>query len=85
MFSSTELFPLDCDPTTAICGKSMGFCTCRRQQRQLLVTECKEIRNEGSTTYSDRGKDILQLIYESDELGIVDIDPAQVLAVGNED
>ena len=25
MFSSTELFPLDCDPTTAICGKSMGF------------------------------------------------------------
>jgi len=25
MFSNTELFPLDCDPTTAICGKSMGF------------------------------------------------------------
>lgn len=27
MFSSTELFPLDCDPTTAIWGKSMGFWT----------------------------------------------------------
>jgi hypothetical protein len=27
MFSSTELFPLDCDPTTAICGRSMGFWT----------------------------------------------------------
>ena len=25
MFSNTELFPLDCDPTTAIWGKSMGF------------------------------------------------------------
>jgi hypothetical protein len=27
MFSSTELFPLDCDPTTAICGRSIGFWT----------------------------------------------------------
>ncbi len=27
MFSRTELFPLDCEPTTAICGRSMGFCT----------------------------------------------------------
>lgn len=25
MFSNTELLPLDCDPTTAICGKSIGF------------------------------------------------------------
>jgi hypothetical protein len=32
MFSSTELFPLDCDPTTAICGKSMGFWTWIRHQ-----------------------------------------------------
>ena len=28
MFSNTLLFPLDCDPTTAICGRSIGFCTC---------------------------------------------------------
>ena len=28
IFSNTELFPLDCDPTTAICGRSIGFCTC---------------------------------------------------------
>ncbi len=27
MFSSTELFPLDCDPTTAIWGRSIGFWT----------------------------------------------------------
>lgn len=27
IFSSTELFPLDCEPTTAICGRSMGFWT----------------------------------------------------------
>ena len=27
MFSSTELLPLDCDPTTAIWGRSMGFWT----------------------------------------------------------
>ena len=32
MFSSTELFPLDCDPTTAIWGKSMGFWTWDRYQ-----------------------------------------------------
>lgn len=32
IFSSTELFPLDCEPTTAICGRSMGFCTYRAQE-----------------------------------------------------
>jgi hypothetical protein len=32
MFSSTELFPLDCDPTTAIWGRSMGFWTWLRHQ-----------------------------------------------------
>lgn len=25
MFSNTELFPLDCPPTTAICGRSISF------------------------------------------------------------
>ena len=25
MFSKTELLPLDCEPTTAIWGRSMGF------------------------------------------------------------
>ena len=25
MFSKTELFPLDCPPTTAICGRSISF------------------------------------------------------------
>ena len=25
IFSNTELFPLDCDPTTAIWGRSIGF------------------------------------------------------------
>ena len=32
IFSSTELFPLDCDPTTAIWGKSILGCTYRYHQ-----------------------------------------------------
>ena len=36
MFSSTELFPLDCEPTTTICGRSIGFCTCVRIVRRML-------------------------------------------------
>ena len=45
MFSSTELLPLDCDPTTAICGRSIGFWTYYQAsafapQKWLLCSPC---------------------------------------------
>lgn len=46
IFSKTELFPLDCDPTTAIWGKSMGFCTCAACQLHMFVIVTAGLRYE---------------------------------------
>ncbi len=77
MFSSTELFPLDCEPTTAIWGRSIGFWTCRAKNDQPLLSERKP-----GITYSNCCKDILQFIDESNELGVIDIDPACAISLG---
>lgn len=72
IFSSTELFPLDCDPTTAICGRSMGFWTCGGGIVSLG-------RSEGNPclifTHSNSCEDILQLVDKGNELGVIDADP----------
>lgn len=71
MFSSTELLPLDCDPTTAICGRSIGFCT----YRGSVSASWSPSRVRVPTTYADCGEDILQLVNEGDEARVVDVDP----------
>ena len=73
MFSSTELLPLDCDPTTAIWGKSMGFWTYRAYSQ--IVPGRVSGRNVMGP-YADCCEDILKLVDESDESWIVDIDTA---------
>ena len=35
---------------------------------------------DGETTYTDCGKDILQLIYQRNKLGVVDIYPVQMFS-----
>lgn len=76
MFSSTELFPLDCDPTTAIWGKSIGFCTWWEHGvsggwgRSCTVE-----------THANSGEDILQLIDERDKAWVVDIDPSRKVSI----
>jgi hypothetical protein len=70
MFSSTELFPLDCDPTTTICGKSMGFWTWRLRQTVALIAMT-------TSTYTNCSEDILKFVDEGDKLWIVHIDPAR--------
>ncbi len=42
MFSSTELFPLDCDPTTAIWGRSIGFWTCGNETVNFGSSDCED-------------------------------------------
>lgn len=69
MFSSTELFPLDWEPTTAIWGKSIGFWTLGSQFTEQARTAAERI------TYSYCGKDILQLVHQGDQPGVVDVDP----------
>ena len=72
MFSNTEDFPLDCDPTTTICGRSMGLLTCTMDQRLI-----DWIQQGLMITYADCCEDILQLVDERDETWIIDIDPAE--------
>lgn len=52
MFSKTELFPLDCDPTTAIWGRSMVFWACDKCGQRVGS-------DTGIETHSDSCKDIL--------------------------
>ncbi len=78
MFSKTELFPLDCDPTTAICGKSIGFWTCnyREPHQSGNLRALKSfLGSQHRSTYSDCGEDILQLVDKADEAWVVDINP----------
>lgn len=66
MFSNTELFPLDCEPTTAIWGRSIGFWTWG------AISEGSE-RVGRSYTYAHGGEDILELVDESDQRRIIDV------------
>jgi hypothetical protein len=73
MFSRTELLPLDCDPTTTIWGKSIGFCTCVahvRSERGVPML----FGWMGDTTYTNGGEDILKFVDEGNESWVVDID-----------
>ena len=72
IFSKTELFPLDCEPTTAICGRSMGFCTYLEDQREAPPAAWGDSRG-GRATYSYGSEDILELVDECDQARVVDI------------
>jgi hypothetical protein len=77
MFSNTELFPLDCEPTTTICGKSIGFCTCGRIVRQIVRGTWNGYDAFESQAYPYGCENILKLIDESDECRVIDIDSDQ--------
>lgn len=82
MFSSTELFPLDCDPTTAICGKSIGFWTCVNDNVRLQACNYDSGPHNEAGTYTNCCKDVLQLIDQCDELRIINIDPMCIVSLG---
>jgi hypothetical protein len=71
MFSSTELFPLDCDPTTAIWGKSMGFWTCKASVWERWSSGDIVV---GAATYSYCGENILELVDERDKRRVIHVD-----------
>ena len=55
----------------------MGFWTCSRRQYRHSCC-CGGGCGEG-TTYSDCGKDILELVDEGDKPGVIDIDAAEAM------
>ena len=57
----------------------MGFWTCVKQD-QLDCGDGGGALMDGETTYTDCGKDILQLIYQRNKLGVVDIYPVQMFS-----
>lgn len=59
IFSKTELFPLDCDPTTAIWGKSIGFWTCGDGIVSYLRGNSERVLEAGRYTYTDCCEHIL--------------------------
>jgi len=72
MFSNTELLPLDWEPTTTICGKSIGFWTCEAMSGRA------EGDTNGYAAYANRGKHILKFVDKRDQLRIIDIDTGTV-------
>jgi len=80
-FSSTELLPLDCDPTTAIWGRSIGFWTCGEGIVSFGGSYC-EYCSIPRNTYSNSCEHILQLVDQSNELGVIDTDPVQGMSLG---
>lgn len=76
MFSRTELFPLDCEPTTTICGRSMGFWTCR-QASVFVVHNIAISVGVAGPTYSYCCEDILELVDKSNKPRVVYVDTAR--------
>jgi hypothetical protein len=77
MFSNTELFPLDCEPTTTICGRSMGFWTWVTIVRQILQGARSGCGAVESRAYSDCCEHILKLVDQRDECRVINIDSDQ--------
>lgn len=77
MFSKTELFPLDCEPTTAIWGKSMGFWTWRRVNKRCQEGGALGRRSSWriGSTYPYGREDILEFVDQRNQAGVIDVYP----------